>query len=111
MSIVKGKHYEDGKFTEVDIDVTASMEAALWLVDDPTYAEYDRMRVMPACATPEDAARKYAAYYKANDLVPPAHYTIFPLRSTDPISESQLSNCDDGDCWSAFQSDVIDVRL
>lgn len=98
----------------VDVDVTASTQTGVWLVDSVTPDDDDSpfMLVMGA-RTPEDAARAYVRRRTIIDGTPMPYqrFAVFPLVSISPVLSHELVRFDSRPDWSAFQDAFIPVRL
>ncbi len=99
----------DLKTVNAEVDITVSRATGVWLVDGDSAGTF---RMVVGRPDEADAARTYAAHRKAHGHAMASVYRLFPLLSTEPISESQL--CDSAnseDMWTAFSDAWIEVRL
>jgi hypothetical protein len=98
----------DSRTVDTEVDVAVSRATGVWLIDGNEDLAVFRMVVGHPDETA--AARAYAAHRKAHGHAAASVYRLFPLLSTEPISETQLGD-DYEETWAAFSDAWIEVRL
>lgn len=100
------------KTVDTNVDITTSRNTGVWLVDGDHGRAYgsESFRLVVGRHHEEDAARAYAAYWKADGHATAPVYRLFPLLSTEPIPETRLG-ANYEEVWAAFADAWIEVRL
>lgn len=103
---------DDAKVVDAEVDVTVSRTTGVWLVNSGEN-HVDAFRMIVGRPDETDAARAYAAHRKAHGYATASVYRLFPLLSTEPISETQLGDNyeEEEEVWTGFSDAWIEVRL
>lgn len=100
------------KIVSTEVDLSASRQACVWLVDGGYGSGDDYpLRMIVGARTQDDAARAYVGHGKSLGHVPPAVIRVFPLASLEPIALSGIVDADGEEVWSAFSDAWVEIRL